>query len=169
MGQTPDDTVGLQAAQTVVEMSDSKKSPGGETERLHEGILIVDDEPLIRQLCARILKRSGYASDTAATAEQAIEVVESSRVDLVICDMLLPNCRGDRLVERLKEIEPALRAICVSGHDLESEALSQVDLPPDTIFLQKPFGAFELLDHVAHFFGPEDVPIDAVDESGGDL
>lgn len=133
-------------------MSDSKRSTRGETERASKRVLIVDDEPLIRQLCARILSRCGYDADTAATAEQATEAVESSRIDLVICDMLLPDQRGDRLIDRLRQIEPDLIAVGISGHDLESEALSQANLSSDTVFLQKPFGAFELLELIEELF-----------------
>src|SRR6266403_2252297 len=52
-------------------------------------ILIVDDEPSIRETCADVAKQSGMKAITVATAEEAMEVLENSAVDIVLTDLML--------------------------------------------------------------------------------
>ncbi len=79
-------------------------------------ILIVDDEISIVESLTGIMTDEGYAALTAASGEEAIEVVERERVDLVLMDVWMPGIDGIETLKRIKEIKPHLPVIMISGH-----------------------------------------------------
>jgi CheY-like chemotaxis protein len=95
-------------------------------------ILVVDDEPPIRQLVGRILERKGHRVIACGDATSALAVTEA--VDLLLVDFVLPDLNGRELTNRLRELRPDLPVILMSGY------LPDPDLapPPPSIFLQKP-------------------------------
>jgi two-component system, cell cycle sensor histidine kinase and response regulator CckA len=72
----------------------------------------------VRALTERVLRRLGYTVWTAADGEEALDKVASigRRLDLVIADVVLPGMDGGRLVERLREVQPGLSALFMSGY-----------------------------------------------------
>ena len=68
-----------------------------------EHILIVDDDAAIRDSMHEFIKRSGYNAQTASTAEEAIELLKSNHVDLVITDIMLPGKNGLQLTDLIKQ------------------------------------------------------------------
>jgi PAS domain S-box-containing protein len=113
---------------------------GGNGER----ILVVEDEEGVRRVTERILCAHGYEVTAASGPEAALSLVETADVDLVLTDVVMPGMSGAMLVERLREEEPRLPAIFMSGYTDRPGAL-----PPDAAFLSKPFSRQELLDRVA--------------------
>lgn len=95
-------------------------------------ILVVDDEPPIRQLVARILERKGHRVITCGDSTSALAVTDA--IDLLIVDFVLPDLNGRELTNRLREQRPGLPVILMSGY------LPDPDLapPPPSVFLQKP-------------------------------
>ncbi|MBF0504433.1 MAG: sigma-54-dependent Fis family transcriptional regulator [Candidatus Omnitrophica bacterium] len=79
-------------------------------------ILIVDDEPLIRRSLYEILKISGYDTHMAASAEEAINLFENKKFDIVITDLQLPQLSGLELIIFIKKISPATEVILVTGY-----------------------------------------------------
>ncbi|MDH6127561.1 two-component system OmpR family response regulator [Kitasatospora sp. GP82] len=73
-------------------------APGGEP-----FLLVVDDEPNIRELLSASLRFSGFRVASAATGEEALEAVAAERPDLVVLDVMLPDLDGFTVVERLRE------------------------------------------------------------------
>jgi two-component system OmpR family response regulator len=71
-------------------------------------LLVVDDEPNIRELLAASLRFAGFRVASAATGEQALAAVAAERPDLVVLDVMLPDMDGFTVVRRLRE-EPRLR------------------------------------------------------------
>ena len=63
-------------------------------------ILIVDDEPTIREACGEVAQLTGMNATMVATAEEAIEVLENSAVDIVLTDLMLPHTSGLELLKR---------------------------------------------------------------------
>ena len=63
-------------------------------------ILIVDDEPTIRETCAEVAKQSGMKAITVASVEEALEVLENSAVDIVLTDLMLQQTSGLELLKR---------------------------------------------------------------------
>jgi CheY-like chemotaxis protein len=78
-------------------------------------ILCVDDEenPLI--LRKLVLQKSGYEVFTARSAKEALDLLSSRKVDLVLSDQLMPGTTGTQLAEQVKAIYPRLPVIIVSG------------------------------------------------------
>jgi len=68
-----------------------------------EQILIVDDDAAIRDSMLEFIKRSGYSAQTVSSAEEAIELLKSTRVDLVITDIMLPGRNGLQLTDLIKQ------------------------------------------------------------------
>lgn len=83
-----------------------------------ETILLVEDEPAIRQLMRRMLEARGYAVLEARNGEEAIGVAEQHRgsIHLVVTDVVMPRMNGFELAEQLTRTQPDLRVLYVSGH-----------------------------------------------------
>lgn len=79
-------------------------------------ILVVDDEKSVRKTIAMQLEEAGYDTSSAATAEEAIQLLMEHPVDLVISDIMLPGERGDKLLEKINHAHPMTKTIFISGH-----------------------------------------------------
>jgi CheY-like chemotaxis protein len=81
-------------------------------------ILCVDDNEQILSVRTFLLETRGYRVLAALTAQRAIELLEQSlpgAIDLILCDLLMPQMDGNELVRRAKQIHPGLPAMIVSG------------------------------------------------------
>jgi len=105
-----------------------------------ETILLVEDDASILKLSAAMLERLGYHVMAVQDPETAICIAESegNRIRLVITDVLMPHMDGRELVERLRQINPALRSLFMSGFTANVIAHEGI-LAPGTEFIQKPF------------------------------
>jgi PAS domain S-box-containing protein len=101
-------------------------------------ILLVEDDDTVRVPVAGMLAELGYSVTTPATPEEALDLGRTgARHDLVITDIVMPTMNGRELAERLRERQPTLKIIYMSGHANPS---IQRDLLKDgRPFLQKPF------------------------------
>lgn len=108
------------------------------------GLLLVEDEAPLRRLSERSLTRAGHAVTTAEDAETALDLVAAGlRPGLVVSDVSLPGMDGLALIRALRETQPGLPALLVSGY---AAAALGVDLAAERIgFLAKPFSPAELL------------------------
>jgi len=70
---------------------------------MNDHILIVDDEDSIRNSMQEFVKKSGYPTLTASSAEEALEIIKSNPVDVIITDIILPNKNGLEFTELIKE------------------------------------------------------------------
>jgi CheY-like chemotaxis protein len=106
-------------------------------------VLVVDDEPLVRQLVQTALEHDGYAVLAAASGDEAVAMEQEhpGRIDLVLTDVTMPGLRGHELVPLLAARRPGLHALYMSGY---------ADVSPAHVspLLQKPFGLSELRDAV---------------------
>lgn len=78
-------------------------------------ILCVDDEQNPLTLRKLVLQRAGYEVLTATSAQEALELVASRKLDLVLSDHLMPGVHGTELAEQIKAKHPKLPVILVSG------------------------------------------------------
>ena len=69
-------------------------------------ILVVDDEPLIRETLAEFLTSEGFVVAACASAEEALEAAAERAYDIALCDIQLPGLDGLELLERLLKISP---------------------------------------------------------------
>jgi CheY-like chemotaxis protein/nitrogen-specific signal transduction histidine kinase len=103
-------------------------------------ILVVDDEPGIRALVAKILRREHYEVLEAGTAAEAGALADAQArpLQLLVTDIVLPDHPGTRLAEQLSAALPALKVLYMSGYT-EDERARAGEIPPGAKFLQKPF------------------------------
>jgi two-component system, sensor histidine kinase and response regulator len=107
-------------------------------------ILVVDDERGIREGCRRVLQSEGYDVETAENGESGLRVVESGEFDLLLVDVKMPGMSGIEMVRRVREIEPALVCVMITGYaTLETAVEATRNGAYD--FLPKPFTPDELL------------------------
>ncbi len=78
-------------------------------------ILVVDDDPSVRDMLMRVLVNEGYKVWTAANGTGALEIAASARVDLVILDLMLPGENGWDVFERLTTENPLLSVIIATA------------------------------------------------------
>lgn len=106
----------------------------------HPMILVVDDEPGIRALVAKILRREQYEVVEASTATEAGALAATllRPVELLVTDVMLPDELGTTLAQQLCEQLPALKVLYMSGYT-DDERVRTGAFPPGARFLQKPF------------------------------
>ena len=96
----------------------------------HEGvrILIIDDEPVIRDLLFDVLSRKGYEVDTASDGAMGLEKADVARYGVVFTDIRMPGMNGVEVYKRLKTISPASKVIVMTGYGLEEMIQEALDL-----------------------------------------
>ena len=110
----------------------------------NEVILCVDDEEKSLSLRKPVLEKAGYVVITAASATQALDVLSSRKIDLLLTDYLMPGLTGTELARAAKNICPELPVIILSGI---------TELPPDIehvdLFVSKLEGPQSMCEKVA--------------------
>ena len=106
-----------------------------------ETILLVEDEPAVRQLFSLALTRAGYRVYEARNGQEAIKVFDQhgESVDLLLTDMRMPFMGGGELARQLRTRRRTLKLLCISGYAGGTELEFSGD------FLAKPFSRDELL------------------------
>src|SRR6266404_7730684 len=79
-------------------------------------VLIVDDEPLIRDTLGEYLGQEGFAVTTCADGESALELAAGRRFDVALCDVQLPGIDGIELLERLLKISPQTSVFLITAY-----------------------------------------------------
>jgi two-component system response regulator MprA len=105
-------------------------------------VLVVEDEPVIRELMAILLEDEGYAVRQAIDGLQALEMLEQHAVDLILSDVKMPRLDGASLVHRLRSRGDAIPVVLMSA------VYAEVDLP-GVRFLRKPVNCEHLLTVIA--------------------
>lgn len=100
-------------------------------------VLVVDDEPLVRELVGKWLEASGANPVLCASGEEAIAYVKSSSVDLVLLDLLMPTMNGVETLQEIKSLKPKLPVVIVTAHFESSLMVKALELGPLTI-VKKP-------------------------------
>jgi len=107
-------------------------------------ILVVDDEPCIREICTEVLIQQGYHVDTAGDGAAAWQALNSDSYDLLVTDHNMPKVSGVELLKKLRTSSMALPVILVTGMPPAAELERHPWLQIDAILL-KPFTCHELL------------------------
>jgi DNA-binding response OmpR family regulator len=100
-------------------------------------ILVVDDEPLLRNLLERSLKRAGYGVVTAASGEDALALFASTPVDLLLVDVMMPGIDGYALCAAVRELSTA-PIILLTSLDNADEVVHGFSVGADD-YITKPF------------------------------
>jgi DNA-binding response OmpR family regulator len=101
-------------------------------------VLVVDDEPAIRALVAKIVERAGHPVDTARDGAEAIEKLDQTDYAVIVLDLMMPNIDGYGLIQHLKGRKGAKPAVIVVSAG-DSAALRQLDGALVHSILRKPF------------------------------
>src|SRR6266849_5523529 len=89
----------------------------------NKNVLIVDDEPLIRDTLAEYLGQEGFAVATCADGESALELAASRQFDVALCDVNLPGIDGIELLERLLKISPQTLVLLITAYATVENAI----------------------------------------------
>jgi two-component system cell cycle sensor histidine kinase/response regulator CckA len=117
-------------------------------------ILVVEDEPGIRGLVRKILKRENFEVIEAGNGEEALAAASShgASIGLLLTDVMLPGIGGRELAEALVAAQADLKVVYISGFT-DDESVRAGQFPPGSIFLQKPFTLSALVGVVKTAFG----------------
>jgi len=80
-------------------------------------ILVVDDEPAVRRIARVVLEKAGHCVLEAADGRAALDLLRTygGPLDLILCDVVMPNMSGIEFVERLKVEQPHMKVLLISG------------------------------------------------------
>jgi len=129
--------------------TDAVPEPAGNTElkRLPTGaesILVVEDEPAVRELAALILRERGYQVQQSGNAFEALELLrKNAAFDLVLTDVIMPQMSGKALCDQIKSQLPHIKVLLMSGYTDDALAHHGV-LDEGLSFLEKPFSPLQL-------------------------
>jgi CheY-like chemotaxis protein len=107
-------------------------------------ILVVEDEPLVRDLAAEAARALGHQVTLCRDGEEAVEVYSRTwpQIDLVVLDVVMPKKAGRETFQALRAINPAVRVLVFSGYALDGDAQALLD-DGALDFLRKPFSLAE--------------------------
>jgi DNA-binding NtrC family response regulator len=112
-------------------------------------VLVVEDDDSVRKLVCRILSTNGYEVLSAQNSNEALAMCQRTNktINLLLTDVIMPGLSGKVLADQLTQNHPGLKVLFMSGYS--DEAVSwRNNMAPNTSFIQKPFGNFELLNCV---------------------
>jgi two-component system nitrogen regulation response regulator NtrX len=101
-------------------------------------ILIVDDEPGIRQSLKGVFEDEGFATESVSSGEECLRKIADAAYDLVLLDIWLPGIDGLETLRRIRELSPSTRIIMISGHATIATAVTATKLGAYD-FIEKPF------------------------------
>ena len=110
-------------------------------------ILIVDDEDLVRNYVRRALLSRGWIVSETMDGASALALIEKEEFSAVICDLKMPDIRGEEVIKKIRARRPAAKIIVITG---SVSNLSRPIVPGVEVdgFLIKPFGIDEIRDLV---------------------
>ena len=117
-------------------------------------ILVIDDDPRLRRLLARVLKNAGHTVHEAANGTAGIRLFRQVRPALVITDLVMPDAEGIETIQELRRDAPTLPILAISGGSNHSLYLRAAIKLGATASLGKPFGNDDLLRVVAILLQP---------------
>jgi len=109
-------------------------------------VLVVDDEPMVREVLARYLAREGFGVETAEDGESALAAFDRTRPDLVLLDLMLPRIDGLELFRLMRERGPAA-VIMLTAKGEETDRVVGLELGADD-YVTKPFSPREVVARV---------------------
>lgn len=109
-------------------------------------IMVVDDEPDVRDSVRTILEMNGYRVITAVDGDDCLKKVREVKPDLILLDIMMPGIPIDKVVKQIRDIKIAFMSV-VRISDARKKGLCSQDNIVD--FFQKPFNVSDLIDRVA--------------------
>jgi DNA-binding NtrC family response regulator len=114
---------------------------------LNESVLVVDDDAGVRNVLSSILNEKGYIVTTVENGKKALKASEKEHFDVALIDVELPDIKGTELLRTLKERQPRMVRIIVTGFPSLESAMKAVNEGADGYVL-KPFDVEKLLETI---------------------
>jgi len=112
-------------------------------------ILVVEDDNAMRDACVMFFREAGYACTAAASGEEALGLLQDGReYDIVIADIKMPGMDGIELLRRVKECDPTIEVLLMTGYGSIRSAVEAMKLGAAD-YVTKPFDRQRLLDMIA--------------------
>ncbi len=118
----------------------------------NETILVVDDEDEIKSYVSSVLSQNGYTVFKTNHPHEALELYNQNNIDFILTDMIMPEMNGKQLVQKLKEQDPDLKFLFMSGF-VNSELIEQGIYYNKSNFIEKPFSPEKLLRKIRLMLG----------------
>ena len=112
---------------------------------MKQRILVVDDEPQIREMLSMYFSRHGYETSTAGDSATTLRIVKETPVDVVVLDISLADEDGLKLLEQLKKTQPGLRVIMLTGMGFVEDLLQEAQQKGADGYVSKVLPLDELL------------------------
>ena len=129
----------------------------------HAKVLVVDDEAVVGQSFNRVLTDKGYEVSTALSGEEALKKVGSDGYDLVFTDIKMPGMDGLEVAKRVKEMNPWLPVVVVTGYGTEANEAQAEEIGVSG-FLHKPLSP-EVIEQITEQTLRERPPVTEVRET----
>jgi PAS domain S-box-containing protein len=131
-----------------------------------ETVLLVDDEPSIRDLGQTMLTMFGYTVITAANGKTAVELYKDrmEEIDIVILDLVMPEMGGKQCLKKLKELNPEVKVIISSGYDPDGLADEETARLASS-FISKPYKVGDVLRQIRQLLDNDGSPAENASES----
>lgn len=116
---------------------------------MNETILVVDDDPLLRDVYRAVIAKAGYNVLVAINGAdgQSLFAANKNTINLVLTDVNMPEVIGPDMVANLRLLKPGLKAIFMSGYAENGQVGSKL-LEEGSILIQKPFSTAKLLETI---------------------
>lgn len=110
-------------------------------------ILVIEDEPLVRELLEATVKNAGHEVAVAADGDEGLKLYRDRPADVVITDIFMPEKEGLETIEQLRRVHPAVKVIAISGGSplRQIDVLSWATLMGASFTFRKPVDRAELL------------------------
>lgn len=145
LGRGSEFTLYFPRADSRISGVETMQPPGASRQQT---VLVVDDEPQIREVIRTMLVDNGYVVHTADSARKALDILRAEPIDLVCTDLVMPEMSGSKLIDELKRTKPRLPVVVCSAYGTDDDVSRRVTRG-EVLFLAKPFTRKELLDVVA--------------------
>src|SRR5918994_5592136 len=109
-------------------------------------VLVVDDEPMVREVLSRYLERDGFEVESAADGELALQAFEARRPDLVLLDLMLPRLDGFEVFRRIRARAPS-PVIMITARGDVTDRIVGLEIGADD-YVSKPFSPAEVVARV---------------------
>jgi len=151
--------VGLWLPRVVMPVATSKVVPSASPAPRGRGrVLVVDDEPLVRDTLTRVLEKAGFGSISVEDGEKALEIIKAGEhFDLLVTDQSMPGIKGSHLIQAVGRLRPSLPTILVTGYD---RVTGLDELAASVMIMRKPLNRTAFLQQVVELTDLSQMPAD---------